>query len=204
MRKPMKKQERGFTLVELAIVLVIIGIILGAVMKGQDLIKGARIKRFISKVREWETAQWIYYDRYGRFAGDNDSDGIIEGDVKADLTGADFIYPPYGSDNSNAIRLGSNTFYVFFGNDNGTKNIMVICADPNCGTFDNDSLDYVKAFDTTMDGAANGTAGQVVGFSGTTLDEDTNTWLANGTISSLSDYDSGINAVIYYFDAKRQ
>ncbi|OYY22119.1 MAG: prepilin-type cleavage/methylation domain-containing protein, partial [Thiotrichales bacterium 35-46-9] len=38
------KQQKGFTLVEMAIVLVIIGLLLGGVLKGQELIDNSRIK----------------------------------------------------------------------------------------------------------------------------------------------------------------
>ena len=40
----MKKQQAGFTLIELAIVLVIIGLLLGGVLKGQELINSAKVK----------------------------------------------------------------------------------------------------------------------------------------------------------------
>ena len=39
----MKKQQTGFTLIELAIVLVIIGLLLGGVLKGQELINSAKV-----------------------------------------------------------------------------------------------------------------------------------------------------------------
>ncbi|MEW6066846.1 MAG: prepilin-type N-terminal cleavage/methylation domain-containing protein [Nitrospirota bacterium] len=69
MRRP--KGEKGFTLVELAIVLVIIGIILGAVLKGQELINNAKIKRLYNQQREIFAAVYSYYDKYGRFPGDD-------------------------------------------------------------------------------------------------------------------------------------
>ncbi|BDV02080.1 prepilin-type N-terminal cleavage/methylation domain-containing protein [Thermodesulfomicrobium sp. WS] len=86
------KGQRGFTLVELAIVLVIIGIILGAVLKGQELINNAKIKRLYNQYREILAAVYTYYDKYGKYPGDDNtanprwpaatngnSNGIIDG-----------------------------------------------------------------------------------------------------------------------------
>ena len=53
------RNEKGFTLVELAIVLVIIGIILGAVLKGQELINSAKIKRVYNQQREMVAAEGV-------------------------------------------------------------------------------------------------------------------------------------------------
>jgi len=45
----MKKQS-GFTLIELAIVLVIIGLLLGGVLKGQELINSAKVKNMATDI----------------------------------------------------------------------------------------------------------------------------------------------------------
>jgi prepilin-type N-terminal cleavage/methylation domain-containing protein len=65
------RETKGFSLVELAIVLVIIGIILGAVLKGQELINNAKIKRAFNQQREIFAAFYTYFDRYGKFPGDD-------------------------------------------------------------------------------------------------------------------------------------
>lgn len=72
------RRSGGFTLLELAIVLVIIGIILGAVLKGQELINNAKTKRFINDIKGLAAIQYAFYDRYGRFAGDCDNNGSID------------------------------------------------------------------------------------------------------------------------------
>ncbi len=65
------KRERGFTLVELAIVLVIIGLILAGVMKGQELITNAKIKRTYNMQKEIAAAIYTYFDRYQYYPGDD-------------------------------------------------------------------------------------------------------------------------------------
>ena len=72
-RLNMLRSKKGFTLVELAIVLVIIGIILGAVLKGQEMINSAKIKRAISGQKEIAAAIYTYYDRYGKYPGDDNT-----------------------------------------------------------------------------------------------------------------------------------
>ncbi len=66
-----KKDEKGFTLVELAIVLVIIGLILAGIIKGQELITNAKIKRTYSVQKEIAAAIYTYYDRYQFYPGDD-------------------------------------------------------------------------------------------------------------------------------------
>ncbi len=76
----MKGNNKGFTLIEMAIVLVIIGLILGAVTKGKDMIEkdmveSARQKKFYnSVVKGWQLAFINYTDRTGLLLADAPSD----------------------------------------------------------------------------------------------------------------------------------
>ncbi len=67
----MNKQQSGFTLVEIAIVLVIIGLLLGGVLKGQELITQAKIKNVANDFNGMSAAVYGYQDRYKRFPGDD-------------------------------------------------------------------------------------------------------------------------------------
>ncbi len=83
----MKQQQKGFTLVELAIVLVIIGIILGAILKGQELINNAKAKRIQNDMKGIEALVWTFYDRYGRFPGDCNLDGVVDANTFTTIWG---------------------------------------------------------------------------------------------------------------------
>lgn len=71
----MKKQHSGFTLVEIAIVLVIIGLLLGGVLKGQELITQAKIKNVANDLNGLTAAVYAYQDRYKRLPGDDPGAG---------------------------------------------------------------------------------------------------------------------------------
>lgn len=68
----MKNNQSGFTLVEIAIVLVIIGLLLGGVLKGQELITQAKIKNVANDLNGMSAAVYGYQDRYKKFPGDDD------------------------------------------------------------------------------------------------------------------------------------
>jgi prepilin-type N-terminal cleavage/methylation domain-containing protein len=66
----MKKNQKGFTLIEIAIVLVIIGLLLGGVPKGQELITSARVRNMISQQDGIKAAYFGFLDRYRALPGD--------------------------------------------------------------------------------------------------------------------------------------
>jgi len=67
----MKTNQKGFTLVEIAIVLVIIGLLLGGILKGQEMITQAKIKNIISDFSGISAAFHGYQDRYRALPGDD-------------------------------------------------------------------------------------------------------------------------------------
>src|SRR5438445_4889305 len=66
-----KSIEAGFTLVEIAIVLVIIGLLLGGILKGQEMITQAKIKNVINDFNGIAVAVTSYQDRYRALPGDD-------------------------------------------------------------------------------------------------------------------------------------
>ncbi|QID18798.1 prepilin-type N-terminal cleavage/methylation domain-containing protein [Nitrogeniibacter mangrovi] len=94
-RHPASRQsQQGFTLVEIAVVLVIIGLLLGGVLKGQELINSARVKALSQDLRNIPTMLYGYQDRFRTLPGDDaqavnhlgatalngNGNGLIEGD----------------------------------------------------------------------------------------------------------------------------
>ena len=71
----MKKSQKGFTLVEIAIVLVIIGLLLGGILKGQEMITQAKIKNVIADITGVSAAMYGYQDRYRALPGDDKGAG---------------------------------------------------------------------------------------------------------------------------------
>jgi prepilin-type N-terminal cleavage/methylation domain-containing protein len=87
----------GFTLIELSIVLVIIGLIVGGILVGQDLIKAAALRAQISQIEKFNTAANTFREKYqclpgdcanaanfgfvarGPNGGEGDGNGVIEG-----------------------------------------------------------------------------------------------------------------------------
>ena len=65
------KKQSGFTLVEIAIVLVIIGLLLGGVLKGQELIESSRIKSMAKDLTSFSAIMTSYQDRYRAVPGDD-------------------------------------------------------------------------------------------------------------------------------------
>jgi prepilin-type N-terminal cleavage/methylation domain-containing protein len=67
----MKKHQSGFTLVEIAIVLVIIGLLLGGVLKGQSMIDSAKVKSLANDFRTTPALLYGYQDKFRAIPGDD-------------------------------------------------------------------------------------------------------------------------------------
>ena len=109
----MKKQQSGFTLVEIAIVLVIIGLLLGGVLKGQELVNNAKVKNLANDFRSISTFVYAYQDRFRALPGDDNQaaahvNGGVNATTPAGLLGNARIN---GDWNSNALTDESILFW---------------------------------------------------------------------------------------------
>lgn len=102
--------QAGFTLVEIAIVLVIIGLLLGGVLKGQQLIENAKIKNAISDLNAISSAYNGYIDRFKRLPGDDGPIATLN--ARGGLWAA-ATFPNAGAGNNNGV-LGPLTAAVTF------------------------------------------------------------------------------------------
>lgn len=84
-------RQTGFTLVEIAIVLVIVGLILGGVLKGQEMISNAKVRNVIDQSTGIQTAVFAFQDRYRALPGDYSSATTNIPNVSGDGNGNGFV-----------------------------------------------------------------------------------------------------------------
>jgi len=139
MKRLRLSHKNGFTLVELALVLVIVGLLITGVLKGEALIQNAKVKKLVNQKESLTAAYYTYYDRYGMYPGDEDqatspsndtNNGNGNGQVGGteryflfeDLVLAGIINGSYdgtvGSEPSNAF---GGSMYILWQNRNGTQ-----------------------------------------------------------------------------------
>ncbi len=205
------RREKGFTLIELAIVLVIIGIIIGMVLKGQDLIQNARMKKLVNDTRKWEVGLWTCLDRTGKLPGDTNNDGVIEtnpldtGSCPNTDTACRCFRNLAQTPDGFVIGLGSYSFHVFVGNDGNQRNLIALCVGVTCPAFGADEtlLDFARNFDSSLDGEVDAGQGVVRSTNTVTVNSSTHAiTAATPNTTAGSDWVSTTTAILYYFDRK--
>ena len=194
--------HQGFTLIEMAIVLIIIGIIIGAVIKGKDLIRSAEQKKIYTKyLNAWRTGYANFYDRTGKRLGDfynatissQGQDGKADTDIGHDgkISDAEREYLKTGDPLGNNFRglddvgltspssnSGHCWKYIYTDKEGGGHSILV-----GFKYDQKDKYNYMwveglpnelgMALDTIIDNEADGTSGDFLCFnSSDTVNED--------------------------------
>jgi prepilin-type N-terminal cleavage/methylation domain-containing protein len=94
------RRQSGFTLIEIAIVLVIIGLLLGGILKGQELINSARVKNLATDFRNVPLFIYGYQDKFRALPGDDSA-------ASTHVTGADNASTPgTATDRGNGVIDG--------------------------------------------------------------------------------------------------
>jgi len=171
------RNERGFTLIELSIVLVIVGLILGAVIKGKDVLNSAKQKKFYTNaIKTWELAIASYYDRTGNLLGDGSENGgtTVNKNGQFDgISGANFNNTDGVDAKLKAVGLEvptSNTDesgqFTYTGNYSGSRTITLYLSyrgstdgSRNAIFLSNLPTDLAIALDTIIDGEADASKG---------------------------------------------
>jgi prepilin-type N-terminal cleavage/methylation domain-containing protein len=150
----MRSKQSGFTLVEIAIVLVIIGLLLGGVLKGQELINSAKIKNLVSDMNGISTAVYAYQDRFRALPGD-------DANATTRWTTSTAALP--------ALTVGNATLQGAFNSNTGTDESRVFWQQLRfAGFIAGDTLSTAQPLNAVggIMGVQWGAAGQVVGTAG--------------------------------------
>jgi len=153
-------KQKGFTLIEIAIVLVIIGLLLGGVLKGQELINTARVRALNNNVDGITAAWFSFQDRYRAFPGDYNQASV---NLPGTLTDGD----GNGLVDLDAERPNVWTHLAAAGYITGTYDGGTVAADAyNCKTTtcpDNGFGSGMNlAYGTTVKGAAGAAAHELI------------------------------------------
>jgi prepilin-type N-terminal cleavage/methylation domain-containing protein len=190
------RSKSGFTLIELAIVMVIIGLLLGAILKGQEMIKNAKIKRIKSDIDNIISASYSYQDRYNYLPGDDPTDRSVAPPVGFNATSC-------GGGNGNGLFSDATEETCFWQELAGAgfisgdptihtesivakKNPYGIAYVVRYGTHGNKTGNYIQ---TTL-------LNEIIYYLDTKYDDGV---YNTGNIQSNRDYNSNANSYLYWF-----
>jgi prepilin-type N-terminal cleavage/methylation domain-containing protein len=192
----MKKElrQKGFTLIELAIVMVIIGLLIGAVLKGQAMIDDAKNKRLMNDIQGMSAAFYTYYDRYNTLPGDDTAAtarwaGVANGDGDGYVGGTATPAPPAGE------SLEALQALRFAGLISGDPAATTAPGNPYAGIYGFDSNAYGGTTGTKNRLVVTNVPGSVAQIVDTKFDDGLT---GTGTVRGSAAYTNG-TVTLYYF-----
>ncbi|MBF0370300.1 MAG: type II secretion system protein [Magnetococcales bacterium] len=137
-KRSIKNGQGGFTMIEMAVVLVIIGMILSAVMAGKDVLGSSKIKNFVHWTRSWEDALMQFRTQKGYFPGDGSfaevsdvtpvllyfkdtTNGVIADEMADQSNSAVFLIKMFiAGEMEDQMTVEGQVFFIKVGNDSGS------------------------------------------------------------------------------------
>ncbi len=179
--KQRRNSAAGFTLVELSIVLVIIGLIIGGVLSGRQIMKNAQITNAVNSIQAYQAQFQTYVQNYSVMPGDDvnatgrftnssvanikngDGSGILEGTFNSTLATDDTylvwihlraagLVKNQAMNASSTISQPANPYGGIYGFQNGAFGITT-----NVLCLNNVPGDAAEAIDSRLDDGASGT-----------------------------------------------
>lgn len=102
----------GFTLIEMSIVLVVIGLIIGGILTGEDLIRSAKAQTVITEREQYETAAMTFRNKYGWMPGDFPNAVGMLASANAGNSSDNYTYSCYSPNTSPGTCNGNGDGYI--------------------------------------------------------------------------------------------
>ena len=164
MKSTQRALQSGFTLIEIAIVLFIVGLLVFSVLKGATMVHQAKVRKTAQMVEDIRTASNLFYREQGRLPGDGGVGGAVGGTVVNGLIVGDIEKDAFKEELINGGYLkggkeGTSTWIwrhaldgVIWVETTGTRNFIVLT---------NITADDRKFFDIQFDGDGSDSSGPV-------------------------------------------
>jgi prepilin-type N-terminal cleavage/methylation domain-containing protein len=135
----------GFSLIEIALVLIVVGVLAGAIFKGQDILEAAKIRATLNEIDRIRTATALYQDTFGQWPGNDPlatsrfgasvTNGQGNGVISGDETNQFWLHLAKAGHLSDDIapssRLGGR--FTVEGDFTSKKNFLVLSGPENSG-----------------------------------------------------------------------